>query len=167
MVQGALKSTKSALAGGNRSNGAGKKAALGPKKGQRVIKAKKDGLRRSEVLRKVSCLLFWCLLFFGCVGKRRGEGIDKEGKRRNMMTHLHMHGFPSGLLERVETSLTSLSLTAMTEKTLGAKAGHLELLGVGKKSKGKDGKNAGEIKGKGNAGTTIHGGEKGGTRKFG
>jgi len=25
------------------------------------------------------------------------------------MTHLHMHGFPSGLLERVETSLTSLS----------------------------------------------------------
>ncbi|KAK6607684.1 hypothetical protein H4I96_03919 [Botrytis cinerea] len=54
MVQGALKSTKSALAGGNRANGAGKKAALGPKKGQRVIKAKKDGLRRSEVLRKWS-----------------------------------------------------------------------------------------------------------------
>lgn len=55
----------------------------------------------------------------------------------------------------------------MTEKTLGAKAGHLELLGVGKKGKGKDGKNAGETKGKGNAGATIHGGEKGGTRKFG
>ncbi|TGO61181.1 hypothetical protein BCON_0029g00220 [Botryotinia convoluta] len=115
MVQGALKSTKSALAGGNRANGAGKKAALGPKKGQRVIKAKKDVLRRSEVLRKKH----------------------------------------------------SAGLTAMTEKTLGAKAGHLELLGVGKKSKGKDGKNAGETKGKGNAGATIHGGEKGGTRKFG
>ncbi|TEY58781.1 hypothetical protein BOTCAL_0200g00090 [Botryotinia calthae] len=115
MVQGALKSTKSALAGGNRANGAGKKAALGPKKGQRVIKAKKDGLRKSEVLRKKH----------------------------------------------------SAGLTAMTEKTLGAKAGHLELLGVGKKGKGKDGKNAGETKGKGNAGATIHGGEKGGTRKFG
>ncbi|TGO39378.1 hypothetical protein BHYA_0055g00300 [Botrytis hyacinthi] len=115
MVQGALKSTKSALAGGNRANGAGKKAALGPKKGQRVIKAKKDGLRRSEVLRKKH----------------------------------------------------SAGLTALTEKTLGAKAGHLELLGVGKKSKGKDGKNAVETKGKGNAGATIHGGEKGGTRKFG
>lgn len=35
--------------------------------------------------------------------------VDRGGKRRNMMTHLHMHGFPSGLLERVETSLTSLS----------------------------------------------------------
>ncbi|KAB8295132.1 hypothetical protein EYC80_007062 [Monilinia laxa] len=81
MVQGALKSTKSALAGGNRANGAGKKAALGPKKGQRVIKAKREGLMRSEILRKKH----------------------------------------------------SAGLTAMTEKTLGAKAGHLELLGVGKK----------------------------------
>ncbi|QSZ36722.1 hypothetical protein DSL72_006605 [Monilinia vaccinii-corymbosi] len=116
MVQGALKSTKSALAGGNRANGAGKKAALGPKKGQRVIKAKREGLRKSEVLRKKH----------------------------------------------------SAGLTAMTEKTLGAKAGHLELLGVGKKSKGKDGKGKPvEGKGKGNAGATVHGGEKGGTRKFG
>lgn len=54
----------------------------------------------------------------------------------------------------------------MTERTLGAKAGHLELLGVGKKSKGKDGKGV-ETKGKGNPGTTAHGGQKGGTRKFG
>ncbi|KAF7870340.1 hypothetical protein EAF04_004086 [Stromatinia cepivora] len=114
MVQGALKSSKSALAGGNRANGVGKKAALGPKKGQRVIKAKREGLRRSEGLRKKH----------------------------------------------------SAGLTAMTEKTLGAKAGHLELLGVGKKSKAKDGKGA-ESKGKGNAGATVHGGEKGGTRKFG
>lgn len=54
----------------------------------------------------------------------------------------------------------------MTEKLLGAKAGHLELLGVGKKAKSKDGK-GGRVKGNGNAGATIHGGEKGGTRKFG
>lgn len=59
MVQGALKSTKSALAGGNRANGAGKKAALGPKKGQRVIKAKREGLMRSEVLRKVGVFVFF------------------------------------------------------------------------------------------------------------
>ncbi|KAI9642019.1 hypothetical protein NHQ30_009890 [Ciborinia camelliae] len=125
MVQGALKSTKSALAGGNRANGAGKKAALGPKKGQRVIKAKRQGLMRSEVLRK------------------------------SLLT-------PSS-----RTQKHSAGLTAMTEKTLGAKAGHLELLGVGKKSKKMDGKKAVEVKGKGNAGATIHGGEKGGTRKFG
>lgn len=55
----------------------------------------------------------------------------------------------------------------MTEKTLGAKAGHLELLGVGKKGKGKDGKSAAETNGKGNPGKTVHGGVKGGTRKFG
>lgn len=103
MVQGALKSTKSALAGGNRANGAGKKAALGPKKGQRVIKAKKDGLRRSEVLRKVSCFFVFLVVLWLHWEIREG------GTGRNMMTHLHMHGFPSGLLERVETSLTSLS----------------------------------------------------------
>lgn len=58
----------------------------------------------------------------------------------------------------------------MTEKTLGAKAGHLELLGVGKKSKGKGtgGKDGvATSKQKGNEGATFHGGEKGGTRKFG
>ncbi|ESZ98494.1 hypothetical protein SBOR_1156 [Sclerotinia borealis F-4128] len=116
MVQGALKSSKSALAGGNRANGVGKKSALGPKKGQRVIKAKKEGLMRSDVLRKKH----------------------------------------------------SAGLIGMTEKSLGAKAGHLELLGVGKKSKAKDAKKAAvEVKGKGNAGATIHGGEKGGTKKFG
>lgn len=60
MVQGALKSNKSALAGGNRANGAGKKAALGPKKGQRVIKAKKDGLRKAEAMRKVG---FFCCCY--------------------------------------------------------------------------------------------------------
>lgn len=117
MVQGALKSTKSALAGGDRSNGAGKKAALGPKKGQRVIKAKKKELRRSEVLTKVGLTFFLFYLWVGVFtcggGVQRARGVKKrplERKRRwqmrknfpkkyDMMTHLHMHGFPSCLLE--------------------------------------------------------------------
>ncbi|RDW79796.1 hypothetical protein BP6252_04434 [Coleophoma cylindrospora] len=57
------------------------------------------------------------------------------------------------------TKKHSAGLTAMTERTLGAKAGHLELLKGGKKNKdGKDGKDA---KGKP---VEI---KKGGTKKFG
>lgn len=53
----------------------------------------------------------------------------------------------------------SAGLTAMTERTLGAKAGHLELLKGGKKNKdGKDGKDA-----KGKPIET----KKGGSKKFG
>ena len=53
----------------------------------------------------------------------------------------------------------SAGLTAMTERTLGAKAGHLELLKGGKKNKdGKDGKDA---KGKP---VEVR---KGGSKKFG
>lgn len=49
----------------------------------------------------------FCLMLFDglVVLRKRGKGWFGG----NMMTHLHMHGFPSGLLERVETSLTSLS----------------------------------------------------------
>ena len=53
----------------------------------------------------------------------------------------------------------SAGLTAMTERTLGAKAGHLELLKGGKKNKdGKDGKDA--------KGKPIEA-KKGGSKKFG
>jgi len=53
----------------------------------------------------------------------------------------------------------SSGLTAMTERTLGAKAGHLELLKGGKKNKdGKDGKDA--------KGKPIEA-KKGGSKKFG
>ena len=53
----------------------------------------------------------------------------------------------------------SAGLTAMTERTLGAKAGHLELLKGGKKNKdGKDGK---DVKGK-----PVQA-QKGGSKKFG
>lgn len=61
----------------------------------------------------------------------------------------------------------SAGLTAMTERTLGAKAGHLELLGGGKKDKkfstlgkGKNGK-GGAKKGE------IAEVKKGGSKKFG
>lgn len=80
MVQGALKSTKSALAGGNRSNGAGKKAALGPKKGQRVIKAKKKGLRRNEVLTKVGLTFFLFYLWVGVFTCGRGGLKGERGE---------------------------------------------------------------------------------------
>lgn len=53
----------------------------------------------------------------------------------------------------------SSGLTAMTERTLGAKAGHLELLKGGKKNK--DGKDAKDAKGKP---IEI---KKGGSKKFG
>jgi hypothetical protein len=50
----------------------------------------------------------------------------------------------------------------MTERTLGAKAGHLELLKGGKKNKdGKDGKDGKDAKGK-----PIEA-KKGGSKKFG
>jgi hypothetical protein len=53
----------------------------------------------------------------------------------------------------------SAGLIAMTERTLGAKAGHLELLKGGKKNKdGKDGKDA--------KGKPIEA-KKGGSKKFG
>ncbi|KUJ11855.1 uncharacterized protein LY89DRAFT_673675 [Mollisia scopiformis] len=53
------------------------------------------------------------------------------------------------------TKKHSAGLTAMTERTLGAKAGHLELLKGGKKNKDKDAKGKDiEVK-------------KGGTKKFG
>ena len=51
----------------------------------------------------------------------------------------------------------SSALTAMTERTLGAKAGHLELLKGGKRNKDGD-------KGKGKPGTEL---KKGGSKKFG
>ncbi|KAH8596414.1 hypothetical protein B0O99DRAFT_593732 [Bisporella sp. PMI_857] len=54
------------------------------------------------------------------------------------------------------TKKHSAGLTAMTERTLGAKAGHLELLRGGKKNTdGKDSK-----------GTTVEA-KKGGSKKFG
>jgi hypothetical protein len=53
----------------------------------------------------------------------------------------------------------SSGLTAMTERTLGAKAGHLELLKGGKKAKDMKGK---EIKTK--EGEAV---KKGGSKKFG
>ncbi|EKD14443.1 uncharacterized protein L3040_005725 [Drepanopeziza brunnea f. sp. 'multigermtubi'] len=57
------------------------------------------------------------------------------------------------------TKKHSAGLTAMTERTLGAKAGHLELLKGGKKNKdAKDGKDK-----KGNEVEA----RKGGTKKFG
>ncbi|KAI1250619.1 hypothetical protein MGN70_007676 [Eutypa lata] len=52
-------------------------------------------------------------------------------------------------------------LTAQTEKLLGERAGHLELIGTGRDKKGK-GKGKGDAKGKGGAGVS-----KGGSRKFG
>ena len=54
----------------------------------------------------------------------------------------------------------SAGLTAMTERTLGAKAGHLELLKGGKKKK-KDGGDGKDVKGK-----PVEG-RKGGSRRFG
>ncbi|KAI1000148.1 hypothetical protein K3495_g8052 [Podosphaera aphanis] len=56
------------------------------------------------------------------------------------------------------TKKHSAGLTAMTERTLGAKVGHLELLGGGKNGKGKDVK---EKKSKETPRMT------GGTKKFG
>ncbi|KAL3424550.1 hypothetical protein PVAG01_03831 [Phlyctema vagabunda] len=57
------------------------------------------------------------------------------------------------------TKKHSAGLTAMTERTLGAKAGHLELLKGGKKNKdAKDGKDA--------KGQPVEA-KKGGTKKFG
>ncbi|KAG9237577.1 hypothetical protein BJ875DRAFT_453500 [Amylocarpus encephaloides] len=54
----------------------------------------------------------------------------------------------------------SAGLTAMTERTLGAKAGHLELIKGGKKNK-----DAAPVKGK--DGKVIVEEKKGGTKKFG
>jgi hypothetical protein len=54
----------------------------------------------------------------------------------------------------------SSGLTAMTERTLGAKAGHLELLKGGKKNKDGDGK------GKDAKGRDVEV-RKGGSKKFG
>ncbi|EPE27794.1 hypothetical protein GLAREA_04585 [Glarea lozoyensis ATCC 20868] len=66
----------------------------------------------------------------------------------------------AGLVRNAKmTKKHSAGLTAMTERTLGAKAGHLELIKGGKKNqdapvKGKDGKTVEDVK-------------KGGSKKFG
>ena len=54
-------------------------------------------------------------------------------------------------------------MAAKTEALLGERAGHLELIGAGRKKKKDDGKD-GKGKGKAAAGTTA---AKGGSRKFG
>jgi len=59
------------------------------------------------------------------------------------------------------TKKHSAGLIAMTERTLGAKAGHLELLKGGKKNK--DGKGGKDAKGKRNPVVV----QKGGSKKFG
>lgn len=71
--------------------------------------------------------------------------------------HLQFSGYGTQADQRLQKH--SAGLTAMTERTLGAKAGHLELLKGGKKNKdAKDGKDK-----KGNDVEV----RKGGSKKFG
>lgn len=60
----------------------------------------------------------------------------------------------------------SAGLTAMTERTLGAKAGHLELLKGGKKKKDLRGREV-KVEGKGKGKEKEVEAQKGGSKKFG
>ncbi|KAM3075174.1 hypothetical protein ACMFMG_007374 [Clarireedia jacksonii] len=92
----------------------------------------------------------------GAGSKGKGAGTGTLGKGQRVYKPKKQ-----GLLkaEGIRKKLAG-NLTAQTEKMLGAKAGHLELLGVGKKGNRK----VGEGKGKGGADAGL---KKGGTKKFG
>ncbi|TVY92414.1 UPF0390 protein [Lachnellula willkommii] len=83
-----------------------RQTALGPKKGARTIAPRKQVLVRNAKMTKPFPV-------------SRTTNVKPDGQNTDMLA-LKKH---------------SAGLTAMTERTLGAKAGHLELLKGGKKNK--------------------------------